>query len=577
MRRSSLILCLSLCVLLMSLEACGDGNQGPEPVTFDPSECVDFTALDPPPQSPRCTQVGVSASPTSWASCVGGVSRDDGHAVAVGLDGSVYLGFGIGGPDARQQLGLQTCYQFTPEEASTIDFLGTPIPVSPGTDPGIAKFTREGVLQWVQTAPGDGLAGEVRSVVVDPVDGAVFVAGDFSGTAAFDPAAPLISAHQDLFVAEYGPDGNLIWARTAMIVPDPDPISEHAGNTHADAHGIDIDPVTENIVVVGEYTGLLTFGQFTIQALGSTDAFVAELSKDGTVLWLDDAGGQGDASGAQDVTIEPDGSVMVVGSLGGSHNEHITGIDGQEVLMPSYAGEFGTDMVLVHYFADGRVDWATHAGYPAELMYGTGAGHDAAGNVYVTGVFTGCALFRRQPVLVNTPPPPPLEGQPPCADSPVDMALLAPGGPADTEQFVAKYTESGLLQWVRRAGGSGADFGAAVEVFDPGGFFYVGGHIEGTAIFGDPLNQMPTGLPGQYAHSIARYDLNGGLQWVRSVGSEGKSQLYDIAVDPTDGGVVGAGAFNGVLSFPSGITLQSASSVIDLDDIVIWRFGQDGL
>ncbi len=91
---------------------------------------------------------------------------------------------------------------------------------------------------------------------------------------------------------------------------------------------------------------------------------------------------------------------------------------------------------------------------------GAAVASDAAGNVCVTGSFSGTAAF---------------------GSGPAAFTLTSAGG---TDVFVAKYTAAGALLWARDLGGSGDDAGAGVTV-DGAGNVYTTGSFSGTADF-DP-------------------------------------------------------------------------------------------
>ena len=523
-----------------------------------------------------CAREGVG-TPASWARCVGTMFRDDGHAVAVDGQGNIYLGFSIGGPTPEELPQLAGCYGLSHQQAATAMFEDVGVVVGSQHDPGIAKYRSDGSLEWVRTAVGVGLGGEVRSIAVDPDGQSVVIAGDFRGMAVFSPQHTLASAHLNLFVAEYDNQGNVLWAQAAEVTPD-----NEKGNALADVHGVAIDPQSHNIVATGVFVGGLNWGGRSIESHGNSDMFTVELTRDGTILWLDDAGGQQDAGVGNAVTVEPDGSVVVVGSLGGAADEHFTGSDGREVVVPPYGGEHGFDMVMVRYDPQGRVLWATHAGFPNAEARGMGVTHDSTGNLYVTGLFQGCAWFRQQAVAIGQPPlppaPPPVP-PPPCAPTPTDLMVQA-GGEFEVDLFVAKYGVDGSLQWVQQAGGPGRDAGQSIVVHEPSGSLYVGGTIAETAVFGQPPSQqMTVAALHDSSHAVAQYGLDGQLRWARALGGmggHGENQLHGLAVDPNDGAVVGVGSFNGSASFMSGVTLHAAAEVVHFDDILLWRLGPDG-
>ena len=114
---------------------------------------------------------------------------------------------------------------------------------------------------------------------------------------------------------------------------------------------------------------------------------------------------------------------------------------------------------MAQYDSIGTLVWVKRSG-------GTGADRgyyivvDGSGNSYVTGLFNGSATFGK--------------GE-------ANQTTLISAGLEDI--FVAKHDASGLLQWVKRAGGTGTDggLGIGVDGFDNS---FVTGWFTGTATFG---------------------------------------------------------------------------------------------
>ncbi|MCG8556190.1 MAG: SBBP repeat-containing protein [Proteobacteria bacterium] len=570
----------------------GTGTGAPGTGTGAPGVPADCAGVPPLAQLRTNCSMSSPGTPTAWARCIGGLTDEDGNDVAVGVDGSIFIGAGFGGFFSDARAKIVSCLQSTPEMLGTTDVLGMPVTTNGDEDPLVAKLDPNGNLLWVRSAPGPGGEGEVRALAVDPLDNSVIVVGDFEGTADFGGAVLGSPGHRDLFIAAFDTNGGMQWAETAVIMPDA------AGNDSADAWGVAIDGM-ENIIVTGDFQGIMTVGvqpnTQTIMAQGATDMFVADFTRTGQLIWIDDAGGAGGGaeaySAGRDVTVEPDGTFVVVGDFAGGATEHLTDTVGNFIDVPEYAGpgraREAADMILVHYANNGALMWATHAGYPHTRTWGEGVSHDSLGNIYVTGEFRDCVFFRKQAMLPNVPAPPsPVDpnalAPPPCVDNGVDAVLQSTAG---RDIFIAKYDQQGNFLWARNAGGEGTDRGYEIQVVDgpgapPGSpFLYLGARTRSKmAVFGTPPVTQTVGSPGtRDAHVVAQYDLEGNLRWVQAFGGEGDSDLYGIGVDRRDGSVVGIGNFSGMGLFPGGVTLQSASSELQSDDIAVWKLPATGM
>lgn len=142
--------------------------------------------------------------------------------------------------------------------------------------------------------------------------------------------------------------------------------------------------------------------------------------------------------------------------------------------------------------------WA-HRGGGSGADSGQDLATDAAGNVYVTGFFSGSATFGSETVVSH--------------------------GPA-YDMFVCKYSAAGDLLWIRTAGGPGFDRGTAVAV-DLAGRVYVTGQFTGTAQFGERTLHSR----GQEDVFMLQYSAEGQLVWLKQYGGTGRDAGRALAVD----------------------------------------------
>ncbi|MEO8087483.1 MAG: T9SS type A sorting domain-containing protein, partial [Bacteroidota bacterium] len=149
--------------------------------------------------------------------------------------------------------------------------------------------------------------------------------------------------------------------------------------------------------------------------------------------------------------------------------------------------------------------------------------NDSAGNIYVTGYFTGIAFF--------------------------DTTQLTAAGGSD-DIFVAKYSCYGKLLWVRSAGGSSSDQARGL-CLDESGNCYVGGYFNGTAYFGSALISGGGGF-------LAKYDSDGNLIWVHQVGNNGV--LGEGLYSGKNNSIYFIGEFQNI-SILGNDTLQSAGGI----------------
>jgi uncharacterized delta-60 repeat protein len=125
----------------------------------------------------------------------------------------------------------------------------------------VAKYNAAGTPAWVTEAGGTDSNAMAYSIAALP-DGSALVTGSFDGTATFDGTALTSDGSLDVFVAQYDPDGTLIWAK-------------RAGGVGLD-EGFAVAALSEgNTLVTGDFEGEATFDGTTLTSAGLCDIFVA--------------------------------------------------------------------------------------------------------------------------------------------------------------------------------------------------------------------------------------------------------------------------------------------------------------
>ncbi len=244
------------------------------------------------------------------------------------------------------------------------------------------------------------------------------------------------------------------------------------------------------------------------------------------LLWAEASGGTGfDQPSA--IAVDSDGSSLVAGYF---QEIAVFGRDGPNETGLVSAGQ--EDAFIAKYDSLGTLQWVTQAGGPGTgLDRGTDIAVDADGNAVVTGAFSGTAKFG--------------------AGEQGGTSLEAAGG--YTDAFVAKLDPEGALLWVRGAGGTGDDTGAAVAV-DGDGNLYVTGSFQGVALFGaGETAETVLTSDGDFAFDafLAKYDPFGTLIWARRIGAMTDNFDADVSVG-ADGSSVVFGSFQGLATFGEG-------------------------
>jgi hypothetical protein len=197
------------------------------------------------------------------------------------------------------------------------------------------------------------------------------------------------------------------------------------------------------------------------------------------------------------------------------------------------------DIFIAKYLSNGDLAWARRAGGTG-IDQGNNISVDSTGNSYVIGYFEGTADFDNGVTLTST---------------------------GSYDIFVAKYTSNGNLEWARRTGGTGVDFGFGIDI-DSAGHSYVTGYFNGTSTFGVGVTLTSS---GPYDIFVAKYLSNGDLAWAKRAGGSRSDLARGISVDASGNSYV-TGYFDGAITFDSVVTLTSAGDY----DIFVAKYLSNG-
>ncbi len=417
----------------------------------------------------------------------------------------------------------------------TADFVsstGAPTVASSGSrDVFLAKYSSTGALLWAKDLPGSGstTVAQGGAIAVDS-SGDVIITGTFTGTVNFNPngGSTTLSApgENDVFVAKYDPNGNLLWA-------------DNVGGTSGaidEGYAVAVD-AAGNIAIGGSYQNSATFGSTTLTAGGNFESFVAKLSPSGAWLWADSTAGSDTTAVTQTAGVAFDASddVVATGFFAGTVNFNPAGTS----IVPPYGGS--RDIFVEKFTPTGGVSWAVGIGSP-DIDQGNAITTDSAGNIYVTGVFSDTVNFN--PNLSGT------------ADN------LTAGGFEDG--FLWKLSPTGQTDWADDLAGANynAVQGTGVGV-NSGGQVFVAGYFNGTATLG-PSNVLTS--VGSYDAFVAEYTSSGSVQAAQSAGGANFDADYGIGVN-NNGQIALAGRYTGPATFGSFTLPQESSNSVFVTEL----------
>lgn len=356
-----------------------------------------------------------------WGKAEGKWAYDYGYGIKTDGSGNVYVGGKY--------------------EEVNADFSGTLIGCEGNHDGFVVKYNPSGAVQWVRTMGGpDGDYVEALSLAGNHVvvSGEIeFVSGG-SNTIKFSNSNITLSAKgdNDMFVAKYDLDGNLLWA------------AAEGSTTYSEkglGNAIDKDG---NVYVCGYFTNSTQFGGNTYNGAGGRDIYVAKYNSSGQFQWFRHAGSSG-RDEAKAAICDAQGNVYI---CGGFENNCTFG---SQTLNTFNNTNVYWDAFLAKYDPDGNLLWVKSGGGDVDDIAWS-ATVDNSGNIYIGGETAAWAMFGTGSHTVEAK--------------------------GEAESFIAKYNANGDIQWVRSGGSVKVDRIRGVGT--DGTNIFATGQFGGTVDFG---------------------------------------------------------------------------------------------
>lgn len=243
-----------------------------------------------------------------WVRQIGGQGDDVASAIAVDAQGNSYV---VGAFEDDVRFSRNT----TLSSAGLMDSF-------------VAKFDNTGRTVWAQRSGGPN-TDIAYSVGLDP-HGNVLVAGGFNGTESYASEMRLHAAFRsrkgthigsfsgkglkseggsDVFVSKYDQRGILTWVRTFG--------GNKIGAPEA-GYGLAVDG-SGHTHVTGTFAGKCLFGNNTLFSMGIADVFIAELDREGRVIWARQVGAAySEPLAGHGIAVDRGGNSYVIGYFRGN-------------------------------------------------------------------------------------------------------------------------------------------------------------------------------------------------------------------------------------------------------------------
>lgn len=353
---------------------------------------------------------------TVWTKRFGGPYDDFGTDIRRSKDGSYY----IAGSFFKQiAFGADTL-----KSAGDIDGF-------------IAKLNNNGSVIWARRIGGTN--SDYVSAVAPDEKGNAFVAGYFRDTTTLGNIK-LVSWERSLltmYLAKYDALGNCLWAKR---------IGASNYQSQFESIGLDVDP-KGNAYLAGVVHNKVEVDTARINAIGTTDLFIAKFNQEGSVIWAKDIGAAASVVTAKSLRHDEHSSLYVNGYF-----TNAVSFDSKTTLVSPLGY---SDVYLAKFRDNGEFVWVRN-GSGRGAKTSDAMALDKAGNIYLTGSFTDT----------------------------IRLANSTLAGYGMQNVYAASYDMNGTLRWARESSPRSMIFARSVAV-DGSGYIYLAGDFNDTIAFGN--------------------------------------------------------------------------------------------
>lgn len=465
-------------------------------------------------------------SPIEWGIHVGGVANEVGTGVVTDAEGNVYV------------TGTSNSPIIQIFNVGNTGVTGNVLLPNPSDgEQFIVKYNSSGSQLWA-TRITIGSIATTPSVAVDS-NGNVYAAGTSNVTPIFIYNAGNMGNTGDASLpGNTNGDGYLVKFNSNGIVQW---VTYIAGAQLGDINLTDIavDP-TGNVYVCGQsFNATTTYfnagntgNTGNLQVPGATvdgSTFLAKYNGSGVVQWATHTNGN-NVDFDRGLAVDLDGNVYITGAyFDTTLNIFSAGNTGStpNYTLPKFGSPF--DAYVIAFNTNGGFLWATHISGNL-ITQGIDIAVDANSNVYATGYANNTIHDFYN--AGNT-------------GSTANLTVPNGGGATATfDQYIVKYTSSGIVQWATRVSAfSEFDFNNSTSnagiTTDISGNVYITGNG-----YANPISFYSSGDVGTVAELsmvdpnaplfvayVAKYSTNGGLLTADELGGTGSERAGDIAVD----------------------------------------------
>jgi hypothetical protein len=380
----------------------------------------------------------------------------------------------------------------------------------------IAQIGPRGNVLWaVAMTSTEDLGDQTANGIATDPEGNIYVTGNISSPTNFGDTMLTPAGMDEIYLAKLDPDGNFVYA------------SGFDGTGSSVGTGVAVDPAG-NAYITGLFTNTITFGSTTLSMdSGATDdGYVVKIEPTGSAVWATGFTGPNQVSPSS-VAVSAAGQVDVTGTLFGAGQ--FGGI--------SLMGPDGNVFVTQLNGTDGTVNWAVSQGGPQDTESGVSVAVDASDEIAVTGRFSNVAYFGSIRLETTS---------------------------QTSVVFFEKMDPAGNVQWAKAID---VPIESHVDVsgiaFDTSGDLYLTGYIQGSANFG--TTSLTSNKGANATVYLAKYDTSGTELGAIPFGASGNNVPRAIALGGPNSDLTIVGAYGGQFAvYNDGLSSTGSGFVIRL-------------
>lgn len=331
--------------------------------------------------------------------------------------------------------------------------------------------------------------------------------------------------YHDAIVAKFTTAGKLAWAT-------------YYGSAGKDeGHAITTDK-DNNVYLSGlttSQTVISTSGAHQTQLGGYSDAFVVKFNAAGMRIWGTYLGGSIQDE-ILDVDCDKQGNIYFAGYT--VSPDQIATPGAHQDTMNNPGGNNG-DAFLGAFSPGGTLKWCSYFSGPAQdRAHGICVGKN--GSIYIEGTAESATEF---------------------ASGSVHQDVYGGGG---TDAFIAKWDTAGNFYWCSYLGGINEDHGRGVKTDSKGNPYIIGWTASPEVMATPGAHQQDwseayenDGFP-KYDGFLAKFNVDGGLEWSTYYGGGGKDQIFGLTIDDDNDFVYCGGLSTSAVNISSDGSYQEA-------------------